>query len=199
MLVNDDGSRGSASEVFLVFLDIRYRSRDPSGRGATPPAGLFILRNPHLTHELSSVIRRTLSQMRGDACGWRFAGDLQWLAAGTLDCAILPFPIDLKTLDVIPVANSQLVVCMRTDDALASQSTLDIHEIAPRISVFRDPELHPGAHARFQRSRRTPRMHVWIRSRFCQSRLSIFHVSSSIERRAQLEFEGRTGDGLLRG
>jgi DNA-binding transcriptional LysR family regulator len=72
---------------------------------------------------------------------------LQRLASNALDCAILPCPIDSETMDVIPVANSQLVVCMRTDDPLALQTHLDIHEVAPRIRVFRDPELHPSAHA----------------------------------------------------
>jgi LysR family hydrogen peroxide-inducible transcriptional activator len=72
---------------------------------------------------------------------------LQRLTAHTLDCAILPCPIDIKAMDVIPVANSQLVVCMRTDDPLTSHTHLDVHEIAPRIKIFRDPELHPSAHA----------------------------------------------------
>ena len=72
---------------------------------------------------------------------------LQRLESNALDCGILPCPIDSKTLDVIPVAHSRLVVCMRTDDPLALQTHLDIHEVAPRIRVFRDPELHPSAHA----------------------------------------------------
>lgn len=73
---------------------------------------------------------------------------LQRLNNGSLDCAILPCPIDFKGMDVIPMAQSQLVVCMRSDDVLASQTHLDIREIAPRIKVFRDPEMHPSAHAR---------------------------------------------------
>ena len=72
---------------------------------------------------------------------------VQRLESNVLDCGILPCPIDSKTLDVIPVAHSQVVVCMRTDDPLALQTQLDIHEVAPRIRVFRDPELHPSAHA----------------------------------------------------
>jgi LysR family hydrogen peroxide-inducible transcriptional activator len=72
---------------------------------------------------------------------------LQRLEAKTLDCAIVPCPIDSKTLNVITVAQSQLVVCMRSDDPLACQTHLDVHEIAPRIRVFRDPELHPSGHA----------------------------------------------------
>lgn len=72
---------------------------------------------------------------------------MQRLGSDALDCAILPCPIDSETLDVITIAHSQLVVCMRTDDPLALQTQLDIHEVAPRIRVFRDPELHPSAHA----------------------------------------------------
>jgi hypothetical protein len=37
---------------------------------------------------------------------------------------------------------------MRSDDVLADRAQLDIHEVAQRITVFRDPELHPSAHSR---------------------------------------------------
>jgi hypothetical protein len=37
---------------------------------------------------------------------------------------------------------------MRSDDALADHAQIDIHEVAQRITVFRDPELHPSAHSR---------------------------------------------------
>ena len=73
---------------------------------------------------------------------------LQRLEHGTLDCAILPLPIDSSLYTVQQIAQSPLVVCMRSDDALAAQASLDIHQIAERITVFRDPELHPSAHSR---------------------------------------------------
>jgi DNA-binding transcriptional LysR family regulator len=66
----------------------------------------------------------------------------------TLDCAILPLPIDSSLYCVQQVAQSPLVVCMRSDDVLADKALLNIHEIANRITVFRDPELHPSAHSR---------------------------------------------------
>ena len=72
---------------------------------------------------------------------------LQRLTTAQLDCAILPCPIDSKTMDAIPVAQSALVVCMRSDDPFAVESRLDIHKVAPRIKVFRDPDIHPSAHA----------------------------------------------------
>jgi hypothetical protein len=40
------------------------------------------------------------------------------------------------------------VICLRSDDPLAQQSQFDIHEIADRIKIFRDPELQPLAHSR---------------------------------------------------
>ena len=73
---------------------------------------------------------------------------LQRLEARTLDCAILPLPIDSRLYFVQQIAQSPLVVCMRADDVLADQAQVDIHEVAQRITVFRDPELHPSAHSR---------------------------------------------------
>ncbi len=73
---------------------------------------------------------------------------LQRLRHGALDCAILPLPIDRDTWNVLQIAQSPLVICMRANDPLASQSQLDINQVASRIKVFRDPELHPSAHAR---------------------------------------------------
>ncbi|HEV2486071.1 MAG TPA: LysR family transcriptional regulator [Terracidiphilus sp.] len=73
---------------------------------------------------------------------------LQRLDAGLLDCAILPMPIDSSSYCVLQVAQSPLVVCLRSDDPLADRAQLDVHEVAKRITVFRDPELHPSAHSR---------------------------------------------------
>ena len=73
---------------------------------------------------------------------------LQRLDSRTLDCAILPLPIDSTLYTVQQIAQSPLVVCMRADDILADRAQLDIHEVAQRITIFRDPELHPAAHSR---------------------------------------------------
>lgn len=81
-----------------------------------------------------------------------FSGDpllcLQRLEADQLDCAILPMPIDNSRYFVHQIAQSPLVVCMRSDDPLADRVNVDVHEVAQRIRVFRDPELHPAAHYR---------------------------------------------------
>jgi DNA-binding transcriptional LysR family regulator len=81
-----------------------------------------------------------------------FSGDpllcLQRLDARALDCAILSLPIDTNLYCVQQIAQSPLVVCMRSDDTLAEQAQVDIRDIAPRITIFRDPDLHPSAHSR---------------------------------------------------
>ncbi|HWA93142.1 MAG TPA: LysR family transcriptional regulator [Terracidiphilus sp.] len=73
---------------------------------------------------------------------------LQRLDAGLLDCAILPMPIDSSRYCVLQVAQSPLVVCMRSDDVLADRVQLDTHSVAQRLTIFGDPELHPTAHSR---------------------------------------------------
>ncbi len=50
---------------------------------------------------------------------------LQRLSHGVLDCAILPMPIEKDLWNMLQIAQSPLVVCMRADDPLASQSQLD--------------------------------------------------------------------------
>jgi DNA-binding transcriptional LysR family regulator len=73
---------------------------------------------------------------------------LQRINRRSLDCAILPMPIDNDLYYVQQVAQSPLVICLRGDDPLALQTQLDIQEIALRIKIFRDPELQPSAHSR---------------------------------------------------
>jgi DNA-binding transcriptional LysR family regulator len=66
----------------------------------------------------------------------------------SLDCAILPMPIDNDIYHVQQMSQSPLVVCMRSDDPLASETQLDIQHIAHKIKIFRDPEVQPAAHSR---------------------------------------------------
>lgn len=73
---------------------------------------------------------------------------LQHLDAGLLDCAILPLPVDANLYSVQPISQTPLVVCMRSDDVLAERAQLAIREVAARITIFRDPEQYPAAHAR---------------------------------------------------
>src|SRR5258707_10766697 len=73
---------------------------------------------------------------------------LQRLDQRQLDCAILPMPVDEDLYHVRQISRSPLVVCMRSDDPLANKVKLDIHEVANRLKIFRDPELQPSAHLR---------------------------------------------------
>ncbi|MBN9616008.1 MAG: hypothetical protein BGO25_10140 [Acidobacteriales bacterium 59-55] len=73
---------------------------------------------------------------------------LQRLNQRRLDCAVLTMPIDTGVYNVQQIAQSPLAVCMRSDDTLANRARLDIQEVADRIKIFRDPELHPLAHSR---------------------------------------------------
>ena len=73
---------------------------------------------------------------------------LQRLTSHALDCAILPLPVDSSLFSVQQIAQSPLVVCMRLDDVLADRALLDFHDVAERVSIFRDPELDPAAHSR---------------------------------------------------
>jgi LysR family hydrogen peroxide-inducible transcriptional activator len=128
-------------EIFGIARAI-YRGEVPTLR-----LGFSSFVNPTLLTTFRQCYSELFPKCEVVFSGGDFAIILQRLAGSTLDCAILPCPIESKTLNIIPVAQSQLVVCMRTDDPLASQTHLDVHEIAPRIRVFRDPELHPSAHA----------------------------------------------------
>lgn len=81
-----------------------------------------------------------------------FSGDtmhiMERLENGVLDCALLPMPVDKEIWRVRQIARSPLVVCMRSDDPLSSQGQVNIQEAASRLTVFRNPQLHPAAHSR---------------------------------------------------
>lgn len=115
---------------------------------------------PPLRLGFSSFVNAKLLEKFREAYAGMFAGCdvrllggdpllcLQRLDANLLDCAILPMPIDSSRYCVLHIAQSPLVVCMRSDDVLADRAQLEVHEVARRITVFRDPELHPTAHSR---------------------------------------------------
>jgi LysR family hydrogen peroxide-inducible transcriptional activator len=107
---------------------------------------------------------------------------LERLEAGTLDCALLPMPIDRDRWDVREVAHSPLVICMRSDDPLSTQAQIDIREVAHRLKVFRDPERHPAAHAR-------------LSEMFSELGLDL-HLASSAATPADIQMMVKQGYGL---
>jgi DNA-binding transcriptional LysR family regulator len=86
-------------------------------------------------------------------CGVQLSGGdsvhiLQRLERGDLDCALLPMPIAGPEWCLQPLTKTPLVVCMRADDPLTQETHVDLETLASRLTIFRDPEGHPSAHAR---------------------------------------------------
>jgi len=73
---------------------------------------------------------------------------LERLEQRSLDAALLPLPIEGAVWVVQQLAESPLVVCMRSDDPLARSGSVMMTDLAPRLKVFRDPDSHPAAHSR---------------------------------------------------
>jgi DNA-binding transcriptional LysR family regulator len=65
-----------------------------------------------------------------------------------LDCALVPLPIHGPQWHIVQFSRTPLVACMRADDELAASSELDIETLASKLTIGRDPEAHPAAHAR---------------------------------------------------
>ena len=153
-----DGVRVTlAGEMIVAYAKETLRSRDELVAmaravylGEVPPLRLGF--SSFVTGHLLQSFRDTYCAMF-PGCEIKLTGGdppqvLQRINQRALDCAILPMPIDNDTCHVQQISQSPLVICLRSDDPLAQQSQLDIHELADRINIFRDPELQPLAHSR---------------------------------------------------
>jgi len=129
-------------EVFAMARAIYNNQVPPLRLGFSP----FV--NPPLLQALRLAYEKLFPSCEIQLSGVHTLHALQRLEHGGLDCAILPMPVDPNVWTVLQVAQSPLVLCMRADDPLASRAQVDIHEAAPRIKIFRNPELHPAAHSR---------------------------------------------------
>ncbi len=118
-------------------------------KGEVPPlkVGFSTFINPALLQVLQASYNEIFPGCQIRLSGGDQAHIVRRLDHGSLDCAILPMPVE-REHNVIQIAQSQLVVCMRADDPLAAQTKVALHDVASRITIFRDPELHPSAHAR---------------------------------------------------
>ena len=146
-----------AGEMLFAYAKETLRSRDEL---VSMARAVYLGEVPPLRLGFSSFVSTTILQGFRETYRSMFPGCEIKLMGGDprqvlerinqrcLDCAILPMPIDNETYHVQQISQSPLVVCLRSDEALAQQSQLDIHEIADRIRVFRDPELQPAAHSR---------------------------------------------------
>jgi len=157
-----DRSRGGvrvtlAGEMIVAYAKESLRARDEIVAmaravhfGEVPPLRLGF--SSFVAGHLLQSFRDTYSGLF-PGCEIKLTGGdpsqvLQRINQCTLDCAILPMPIDSETYHVQQISQSPIVICMRSDDPLAQQPQLDIREIADRIKIFRDPELQPSAHSR---------------------------------------------------
>jgi DNA-binding transcriptional LysR family regulator len=129
-------------EVFAMARAIYNNQVPPLRLGFSP----FV--NPLLLQALRVAYDELFPSCEIQLSSGNTSHTLLRLDHGGLDCAILPLPVDRDLWTVLQVAQSSLVLCMRADDPLASRAQIDIHEAAPRIRIFRDPELHPAAHSR---------------------------------------------------
>ncbi len=146
-----------AGRLLVAYADTALRERDEIVAMAR---AIYLHDVPPLRLGFSSFIQVSLLQTFRESyeelfpgCEIRLSGGdpsltLQRLNERLLDCAILPMPIDESLYKVQQIARSPLVVCMLANDPLASHAGLDISEVAPRLKIFRDPELDPLAHAR---------------------------------------------------
>jgi len=73
---------------------------------------------------------------------------LQRLERADLDCAILPMPIQGPNWVVEQIASTRLVACMKSDDPLSECNEITFNDLIERLTIFRDPDGHPSAHAR---------------------------------------------------
>jgi DNA-binding transcriptional LysR family regulator len=70
------------------------------------------------------------------------------LRAGEIDAALVTLPVNSEGVIVRPVMHQKLVVCIRKDDPLSSNETLDPEQLSGQLGIFSDPRHHPRAHAR---------------------------------------------------
>ena len=129
-------------EIFIMALAIHNGDVPPLKLGFSP----FV--NPLLLQTFRAAYGALFPGCEIQLSSGDTTHSLRRLNHGGLDCAVLPMPVGKDLWNVLQVAQSPLVLCMRRDDPLTSQTQVDIRQAAPRIRVFRDPELHPSAHAR---------------------------------------------------
>ena len=113
---------------------------------------------PPLRLGFSSFVKPSIIQSFREAYGKYFVGCevqllsgfpsnlLQRLRDGDLHGAFLPLPLQGPEWVFHEVSSDPLVVCMRADDPLARQSHISFPELAAKLKIFRDPEIHPAAH-----------------------------------------------------
>jgi DNA-binding transcriptional LysR family regulator len=146
-----------AGRLLVAYADTALRERDEI---VSMARAIHLGQVPPLRLGFSSFINAALLQTFREhyeamfpGCEIHLSGGdpiliLQRLNQRIIDCAILPMPIDEDLYRVQQIAESPLVICMPSNDPLASFTHVDLHEVANRLNIFRDPEMQPTAHSR---------------------------------------------------
>jgi DNA-binding transcriptional LysR family regulator len=155
---NRDGVRITPAEQMIIT----YAQETLSARGEMitmaravhngEVAPLRLGFSPFVNPELLEFFRDGYASLFPDCTihlsGGNFLPMLQRLEQASLDGALLPMPIDGPDWVVQQLTRDPLVVCMRTDDALARAHEVSIPNLSAKLKIFRDPEIHPTAHDR---------------------------------------------------
>ena len=146
-----------AGDMIVAYAREELKGRDEI---ITIAKAVYLGNVPPLRLGFSSFVQAGVLQSFTDSYQSMFPGCEIHLSSGdpvqilhrinqrVLDCAILPMPINAELYSVQQIESSPLVVCMKQDDPLANGNQVDIHAVATRIRIFRDPELYPSAHSR---------------------------------------------------
>ena len=76
---------------------------------------------------------------------------LERLASGQIDAAIVTLPSDDPTTRVVTLAQERMLVCMRSDDALASSIAVEASQVIGRLKIFKPPAVHWKAHVKMMK------------------------------------------------
>lgn len=71
------------------------------------------------------------------------------VGSGELDAALVTLPLeDSADISTFLVQKEPLVVCLKSDDPLATHETISAHELNGRLGLFEYPQVHRRAYAR---------------------------------------------------
>jgi len=138
-----------AQETLLIRAETLAMARAVY-KGEVPPLRLGF--SPFIKSGLLQLFRESYARMfpkcEIQLVGGDPANTVHRLEHGSLDAALLPLPVNGAELAVREISREPLVVCMRTDDPLCRNVEVPISVLATKLRIFRDPEIHPSAHAR---------------------------------------------------
>ena len=119
-------------------------------RGEVPPlrVGLSSFINQDVVQSLKQEYARLFPESPVQMSGGNPVQLLQRMEQKALDAAILPLPVMGADWVVAHIASDPLVACMRADDPLTMAREVTPSDLAERLRIFRDPEIHPAAHHR---------------------------------------------------